>query len=110
MGFIDPSPPPMEYEEWSRRSHLERIKVLAQDWALNGFGTPVGRQMQAVSQARQRMDETGAEEILFVSDGDDPASEEAPAVFSVLLRELPHRLINGQTAAVLPMFCSATAA
>jgi Transmembrane protein of unknown function (DUF3556) len=40
MGFIDPSPPPMEYEEWRRRPHLERIKVLAQDWALNGFGTP----------------------------------------------------------------------
>jgi hypothetical protein len=41
MGFIDPTPPPMEYQEWSRRPHLERIKVLAQDWALNGFGTPV---------------------------------------------------------------------
>jgi transmembrane protein DUF3556 len=40
MGFINPSPPPMEYEEWRRRPHLERIKVLAQDWALNGFGTP----------------------------------------------------------------------
>jgi Transmembrane protein of unknown function (DUF3556) len=40
MGFIDPSPPPMEYEEWRRRPHLERIKILAQDWALNGFGTP----------------------------------------------------------------------
>jgi hypothetical protein len=40
MGFIDPTPPPFEYEEWRRRPHLERIKVLAQDWALNGFGTP----------------------------------------------------------------------
>jgi hypothetical protein len=40
MGFIQPSPPPFEYEEWRRRPHLERIKVLAQDWALNGFGTP----------------------------------------------------------------------
>jgi transmembrane protein DUF3556 len=40
MGFIDPTPPPFEYEEWKRRSHLERIKPLAQDWALNGFGTP----------------------------------------------------------------------
>jgi hypothetical protein len=40
MGFIDPAPPPFEYEEWRRRPHLERIKVLAQDWALNGFGTP----------------------------------------------------------------------
>jgi len=40
MGFISPAEPPFEYEEWRRRPHLERIKALAQDWALNGFGTP----------------------------------------------------------------------
>jgi Transmembrane protein of unknown function (DUF3556) len=40
MSFTQPTPPPFEYEEWKRRPHLERIKVLAQDWALNGFGTP----------------------------------------------------------------------
>ena len=40
MGFINPTPPPFEYAEWKRRPHLERIKVLAQDWAINGFGTP----------------------------------------------------------------------
>jgi hypothetical protein len=40
MGFIEPAPPPLPYEEWKHRPHLERIKVLAQDWALNGFGTP----------------------------------------------------------------------
>ena len=40
MGFIDPSPPPFEYEQWRRLPHLERIKACAQDWALNGFGTP----------------------------------------------------------------------
>ncbi|HWM63494.1 MAG TPA: DUF3556 domain-containing protein [Solirubrobacterales bacterium] len=40
MGFIDPTPPPFEIEEWRRRPYLERIKALAQDWALNGFGTP----------------------------------------------------------------------
>ncbi|HEY5815868.1 MAG TPA: DUF3556 domain-containing protein [Solirubrobacterales bacterium] len=40
MSFLEPAPPPFEYEEWRRRPHLERIKVLAQDWALNGFGTP----------------------------------------------------------------------
>jgi Transmembrane protein of unknown function (DUF3556) len=40
MGFFSPVPPPFEYAEWRRRPHLERIKVLAQDWALNGFGTP----------------------------------------------------------------------
>jgi hypothetical protein len=40
MGFIGPAPPPFDLEEWKRRPHLERIKPLAQDWALNGFGTP----------------------------------------------------------------------
>ena len=40
MGFISPAPPPFDIEEWRGRPHLERIKSLAQDWALNGFGTP----------------------------------------------------------------------
>jgi hypothetical protein len=40
MSFTQPTPPPFPYEEWKRRPHLERIRVLAQDWALNGFGTP----------------------------------------------------------------------
>ena len=40
MGFLQPSPPPVDLEEWQRLPHLERIKPLAQDWALNGFGTP----------------------------------------------------------------------
>ncbi len=41
MGLLDPTPPPFEVAEWRRLPHLERIKLLAQDWALNGFGTPV---------------------------------------------------------------------
>ncbi|HEX6666909.1 MAG TPA: DUF3556 domain-containing protein [Solirubrobacterales bacterium] len=41
MGFLQPSPPPFEYEEWRKLSHLERIRPLSEDWALNGFGTPV---------------------------------------------------------------------
>src|SRR5918995_1563791 len=41
MGLLDPTPPPFEVAEWRRRPHLQRIKPLAQDWALNGFGTPV---------------------------------------------------------------------
>jgi hypothetical protein len=40
MSFLEPTPPPFEYAEWRRRPHLERIKACAQDWALNGFGTP----------------------------------------------------------------------
>src|SRR3954454_9280628 len=41
MGLLDPAPPPFEVSEWRRLPHLERIKPLAQDWAVNGFGTPV---------------------------------------------------------------------
>jgi hypothetical protein len=40
MGFIEPSPPPFELEEWKRKPHLERLKPLVQDWGLNGFGSP----------------------------------------------------------------------
>lgn len=40
MGFIAPTPPPVEVEEWKQLPHLARIKPLAQDWAVNGFGTP----------------------------------------------------------------------
>ena len=40
MGFISPTPPPFELDEWRRKPYLSRIKPLAQDWAVNGFGTP----------------------------------------------------------------------
>jgi hypothetical protein len=41
MGLLDPAPPPFEVAEWRKLPHLQRIRPLAQDWALNGFGTPV---------------------------------------------------------------------
>jgi hypothetical protein len=40
MGFLTPSPPPVAIEEWRTWPYLERIKPLAQDWGINGFGTP----------------------------------------------------------------------
>ncbi|HEX6388951.1 MAG TPA: DUF3556 domain-containing protein, partial [Solirubrobacteraceae bacterium] len=40
MGFIQPAPPPVDMEEWKKLPHLQKIKPLAQDWAVNGFGTP----------------------------------------------------------------------
>ena len=40
MGFIAPAAPPVDIEERKRKPHLSRIKPLAQDWAINGFGTP----------------------------------------------------------------------
>lgn len=40
MGFLNPSPPPFDIEEWRRRPYRERLKPLAQDWAVNGIGVP----------------------------------------------------------------------
>jgi Transmembrane protein of unknown function (DUF3556) len=40
MGFIAPAPPPVDLDEWRQKSLPERIKPLAQDWALNGVGAP----------------------------------------------------------------------
>lgn len=40
MGFIAPSLPKFDLEEWQGKSHHDKVKPLAQDWAINGFGTP----------------------------------------------------------------------
>jgi hypothetical protein len=40
MPFLTPSPPPFDIEEWKRQPFLTRLKANAQDWAVNGFGTP----------------------------------------------------------------------
>lgn len=40
MGFLNPTPPPFDVEEWRRKPYLQRIKPLAQDWAVNGIGVP----------------------------------------------------------------------
>jgi hypothetical protein len=40
MGFLSPSPPPFELDEWKAQPHLARLKPLVQDWGANGFGSP----------------------------------------------------------------------
>ena len=40
MGFLQPSPPPFDLEEWSAKPYLSRLKPNAQDWVVNGFGAP----------------------------------------------------------------------
>jgi hypothetical protein len=40
VPFLTPSPPPFDLEEWKRQPFLTRLKANAQDWAVNGFGTP----------------------------------------------------------------------
>jgi hypothetical protein len=40
MGFTTPRPPPFDLDEWRAKPYLGRLKANAQDWAVNGFGTP----------------------------------------------------------------------
>ncbi|UJA19785.1 DUF3556 family protein [Thermoleophilia bacterium SCSIO 60948] len=40
MAFMSPADPPVDLDEWSRRTHLERIIPAARDWAENGSGVP----------------------------------------------------------------------
>jgi hypothetical protein len=40
MGFIQPSPPPFDLEEWRAKPYLTRLKLNCQDWAVNGFAPP----------------------------------------------------------------------
>jgi hypothetical protein len=40
MGFLEPTPPPFDLEEWKTKPHLTRLKPLVQDWGENGFGSP----------------------------------------------------------------------
>lgn len=40
MGFLTPTPPPFDLEQWQALPHHAKLKPLAQDWAVNGFGTP----------------------------------------------------------------------
>src|ERR1051325_5687342 len=40
MGFPQPAPPPVDIGEWRSLPYLSRLKLNAQDWAINGFGAP----------------------------------------------------------------------
>ncbi|MGZ5387127.1 MAG: DUF3556 domain-containing protein, partial [Solirubrobacterales bacterium] len=40
MGFLQPSPPPFDLEEWEAKPYLTRLKPVIQDWGINGFGAP----------------------------------------------------------------------
>jgi hypothetical protein len=68
-----------------------------------GFGTPLGDYLEVTEKLVAAATEAGAAEVLVVGEGDSPVVDEAPAIYSVLLRgELPHRFVNGRTAAVFP--------
>ena len=67
-----------------------------------GFGVPLSYQLDAVETAVALMAETGAVEILAVGEGEKPAQNDFPAVWDVLLRDVPHRFVDGTAYAVFP--------
>ena len=40
MGFVSPTLPDVDVDQWRALPRAERTKVLQQHWTLNGFGTP----------------------------------------------------------------------
>jgi hypothetical protein len=62
------------------------------------FGVPLEKLLQVADSARH----LGAPEVMVVSDGSDPWQDETPAVFDVLLTDVPRRFVDGRTTAVLP--------
>ncbi len=40
MGFIAPSAPGFDVEDWTRRSYPERLRLMCDAWARQGFGAP----------------------------------------------------------------------
>ena len=40
MPFVAPSQPPFDVAEWGTRPYPERVRVMCQAWAMQGFGAP----------------------------------------------------------------------
>jgi hypothetical protein len=40
MGFIAPSTPSFDVDDWSRRPYAERLRLMCDAWAQQGFGAP----------------------------------------------------------------------
>lgn len=67
-----------------------------------GFGTPLVMQLAATDTARQMLQATGAAELLIAGAGERPLLDDFPAVYDVLLWDLPHRFVDVTDTAVFP--------
>ncbi len=67
-----------------------------------GFGTPLAMKLEATELARTRLAESGAAEILIAGDGERPLVDEFPAVYDLLLHDVPHRFVDVGETAVFP--------
>ncbi len=62
----------------------------------SGFGTPLGLLLRVADTVR------AAPDVIIVSAGTNPNLDETPAIFHALLRDTPHRFVDGRTTAVIP--------
>ena len=76
---------------------LALLFFVGQTHTPGAFGTPLGVLLETAAAVRDLR-----REVVVVADGSDPGSDQAPAVFDVLLRGLPHRFVDGRTTAVFP--------
>ena len=81
---------------------LSLLAFVGQTATPGGFGTPLSYQLEAAETAVSLMEETGAAEILAVGKGESIELDDFPAVWDVLLREIPHRFVDGTANAVFP--------
>lgn len=79
------------------------IAFLGQTATPGGFGTPLSYQLDVAEQAINQLTESGAVEVLAVGEGEKPEIHSFPAVWDVLLREVPHRFVDGTENAVFPL-------
>lgn len=81
---------------------LVLLNFLATNATPGGFGTPLHLKLEAVTAARALAAETGAAEILIAGQGEQPAVDEFPAEFEVLLRDVPRRFVDTRRSALFP--------
>ena len=67
-----------------------------------GFGTPIRMQLKAAALAKDLLTDGVGWEVLVVSPGNSPAVANTPAVYATLLRNVPHRFVDGRNSAVWP--------
>jgi 4-amino-4-deoxy-L-arabinose transferase-like glycosyltransferase len=81
---------------------LSLLAFVGQTATPGGFGKPLSYQLEAAKTAVLLMQESGAVEILAVGEGENPELDDFPAVWAVLLREIPHRFVDGTENMLFP--------
>ena len=69
---------------------------------VNGFGTPIAYEVEAVDTAHRLGEAIGSEEVILLSMGDEPRMYEMPNAADILMYGEPHRAVDVRTALVFP--------